>query len=1080
MSDEALRLWQRRLEHLRIEEASCSDASHRFAIGIEIEKIESKIKELSGATIVDSAQEKRIRDFVEIVGRALEEFEISLSQYAVESRTLEQMIQGQLPCTPQNLNVVRGGLWSLVEEKSSKTSGWQNLDDFWDRLLADLRQRLPRANTSTQWAELHKVLKLSLTYDKHIWETFWDGLVDSPYLVPLDEAATSALASYRRHIVKNFREINLSGFGGPGAQSEAEGKAELSEVYIDLDTVAEADPDARASRAGTVQRRSAPSPIPALERLAANPRLVLIGLPGSGKSTLLKYFSLSLAQCGLSPEPKWRDNLHLWPKEEVDLIPVFVELRHFAASVPTPPPDPNGGEHLTNYILGELNPTQVGECAEALEKALAAGRAIVFLDGLDEVPDDDRLRRFVLNTVQEFSGGRFGASRIVVTCRPRSYDDPHWQLKCFEKAELAGLSLEKTGRFIHRFYREVARRDPQVDEVIEGHRKAKLEQALRREELRELATNPFMLTVMAWLHRFEELPHKRALILNTLVEQLLFKWEERKRRDDTAEVHTFTELLQPQGLAISSLRGVLCRLAFQARQMSAPTTITGQPRVLAVSIPKLKLLAALQELVPPANMSEPHRARWALEVSQVIEERTGLLVPEGKDSFIMPYKLQEFLAGEHLTNKDELEEVGLGLHLPKNEWKFDAVVARLIGDNDYWDEVVKWAGAIQTHVKTNKSESRELALELCMAEAVSDTIRLRRAIIAQEILSEVGLTEVANSHRRYGPECLECVRKTLSDFMSRDGLNPKQRAAAGSARGWLEDLPRGVGLSTEGIPDIVWIDIGSGSFLMGNEASLEDARIKTSYQISRYPVTVAQFQAFVDDGGYEKETLWNWLPEASQWLQGMNTKWSQKNTKPGPEDYAPVFQTPNHPRVGVSWFEAVTYCKWLNAKLELEDDSIRLQSEPEWERAARGPEGRQWPSGNYTSELWRQCNVDQTKIEHTSAVGLFPAGDTPPESGNEHGVADLAGNVWEWCRTSWMDTYLKKEDKAIGDKLEAAAAMVARGGSWSFGHDTKYISPLRRGFGPGNRYNDVGFRMVRFGAVASRASKPRIEKSRLI
>lgn len=1050
-------LWQERLIFLQSQEPIATDPLRKFLLKKQMEEARANIdayaKETNEATPSAELQEKRIRDFAVIVDRALASFNIPLSEDAPERKCLAGMIDGQRLCNPENLRIVGNGLWTLVSDTIAQGGRHEDFDACWTELLTGLRRRFFRANTSEQWAELQEVLNHSMLEERK-WNEFLTRWVHAPFPVLIDPETSSALAPYRRHIVESFREINLSGFGGAAARSDAEGKAELAQVYIDLDTKAE--PDASAHLTGRVRRHWDLGRIPVLQRLAENPRLVLIGLPGSGKSTVLRYFSLSLAQYGLKPEAEWLENLKFWPEEEADLVPVFVELRQFAASLPTPLPDVNGGQWITDYIFAQLKPAPLEDCADALKRALYAGRAIVFLEGLDEVPDDDRLRRFVLDTVKEFARGPFHDSRMVVTCRPRSYADPAWQLEGFEKAELAALDLEKIGRFIHRFYGEVARRDPHVAEVT-GERVAKLEWALCREELRELATNPLMLTVMAWLHRFEELPHKRALILNTLVEQLLFKWEERKRRDDRSERRTLTEFLHPYGLGINSLRRVLCRLAFESRRSNTPT-LAGQPAVLAVSIPKQKLLSALEDLLPAHKASGSNRQIWALQVSQIIDQRTGLLVPEGDDSFIMPYKLQEFLAGEHLTDHDELETLGVELGLPTNESRFDHVVAHLVGANGYWEEVVKWAGAIQAHVKHNRNLARDLALALCEDTGDSESTNLRRAVIAAEILVEVGLTEVANTHRMHGPKCLALVREALDALTFSERLSPKQRAAAASARGWLEDLPVGVGLNNEGIPDIAWVDIRSGDFLMRDKTSPATAQIKTAFRISRYPVTVAQFQAFVDGGCYENEALWNWLPEANRWLQEMHVSWAQKTSKPGPEDYAIVFQTPNHPRVGVSWFEAVAYCKWLNAKLKLKENVIHLQSELEWERAARGAEGRAWTSRDQT-ELWRHCNVDQTKIEHTSAVGLFPAGDTPTEDGNQHGVAELIGNVWEWCRTPWMDTHSKK-NHGRSDESAVAAAMVARGGSWSFGHDAKHLSPLRRGFGPGNRYDDVGFRLV--------------------
>lgn len=102
-------------------------------------------------------------------------------------------------------------------------------------------------------------------------------------------------------------------------------------------------------------------------------------------------------------------------------------------------------------------------------------------------------------------------------------------------------------------------------------------------------------------------------------------------------------------------------------------------------------------------------------------------------------------------------------------------------------------------------------------------------------------------------------------------------------------------------------------------------------RIARYPVTVAQYQAFVDAGGYRER---RWWPDEKAW------DFAQKTM--GPEDYRELFQTPNHPRVGVSWWEADAFCRWLSATTGRQ---FALPAEEQWERAARGREGRKFPWG---------------------------------------------------------------------------------------------------------------------------------------
>jgi formylglycine-generating enzyme required for sulfatase activity len=110
-----------------------------------------------------------------------------------------------------------------------------------------------------------------------------------------------------------------------------------------------------------------------------------------------------------------------------------------------------------------------------------------------------------------------------------------------------------------------------------------------------------------------------------------------------------------------------------------------------------------------------------------------------------------------------------------------------------------------------------------------------------------------------------------------------------------------------------------------------------------------------------------------------------------------------------------------------------------------------------------ECNTDQSQIGHTSAVGLFPGGDTQKENGNEWGVSDLTGNAWEWTRTLWSEDLEHQE--VVIDQLPVGRVLISRGGSWRFGEFRfpRLISPLRRGFAPHDRYDDLGFRLVYTG-----------------
>jgi formylglycine-generating enzyme required for sulfatase activity len=208
-----------------------------------------------------------------------------------------------------------------------------------------------------------------------------------------------------------------------------------------------------------------------------------------------------------------------------------------------------------------------------------------------------------------------------------------------------------------------------------------------------------------------------------------------------------------------------------------------------------------------------------------------------------------------------------------------------------------------------------------------------------------------------------------------------------------------------------WVRIPAGTFVMGEGERAHEVELDT-YEIGRYPVTVEEYGRYVEEGGREPE------------------RWDKQ------------VEYPNRPVVGVSWKDAEAYCGWAG---------VRLPTEAEWERAARGEEGRVYPWGGEEADEER-ANYDKTGIGAATPVGLFGKGATP------EGIYDLAGNVLEWV-WDWYGEYLKgKERNPTGPKR--GTYRVCRGGAW--GYDPPYLRAAYRGRNrPEDRYVNIGFRCAR-------------------
>jgi formylglycine-generating enzyme required for sulfatase activity len=212
--------------------------------------------------------------------------------------------------------------------------------------------------------------------------------------------------------------------------------------------------------------------------------------------------------------------------------------------------------------------------------------------------------------------------------------------------------------------------------------------------------------------------------------------------------------------------------------------------------------------------------------------------------------------------------------------------------------------------------------------------------------------------------------------------------------------------------------VPAGNFTMGSTNAPDEAPPHTvslaPFYIAKYDVTNAQYSKFVAATGYRSAGHWD------QFAQ----KWGDK---------APV--------VDVSWNDADAYCKWAGA---------RLPTEAEWEKAARGTDGRAYPWGSRFEPTLCRSSVGHA-ADGPAAVGSYPKGASP------YGVHDMAGNVWQWT-ASWYQAYTGNPNE---DKREYGFTYhVLRGGSWS-NKEPSSLTTMVRAWQPADGRDDyTGFRVA--------------------
>ena len=186
------------------------------------------------------------------------------------------------------------------------------------------------------------------------------------------------------------------------------------------------------------------------------------------------------------------------------------------------------------------------------------------------------------------------------------------------------------------------------------------------------------------------------------------------------------------------------------------------------------------------------------------------------------------------------------------------------------------------------------------------------------------------------------------------------------------------------------------------------------FYIDKYEVTNAQYKQFMDETGHKAPMYWD--------DEGFNQS--------------------NQPVVGVIWHDAVAYCKWAGK---------RLPTEAEWEKAARGVDGRIYPWGNEWDSS--KCNSyrGDDGYQYTAPVGRFPAGASP------YGVMDMAGNALEWVADWYDSNYYSRSPHQNPKGPDAGIRRVLRGGVWD--GNTDFLRCAGRILNaPALTYSGVGFR----------------------
>ncbi len=890
-----------------------------------------------------------------------------------------------------------------------------------------------------KWIEAHAVLAGAILA---LVALIWKLTTGESHLPRLRAWLTRR--KWRRHYLQQLKaeheRIHLLGF-----QAETNIPARTLEVFVSL-RLAEANYANMREAHFAHESNRVLSPEQTLQRAffgASTTRLLLIlGDPGSGKTTLLKYY----AMCCL--DQSGRKQLGL-PQP---LLPIFVPLRKID-------PQKTFCEALSEAVSNRNHPIP----PEAFKPWLERG-SLVLLDGLDELSTVAQ-RQQACKWIDE-AVAAYRASRFIVTSRFTGYrasDDvelrtPH------KRGEVLDLDSAQQEAFLKKWFAAAYRESEETASANKAEQARQVANAVRdylqqpeNESLRKLAGTPVLLQIMAILWKeYGTLVSGRAGLYEKCTDYLL------DRRDRVRDL--------PPPLPAEQAKIVLRPLAL-FMQETLKTHDIGAEELAA------RIERTLEEVKPglkPETFIEHLR------------DRAALLKAFGDNRYVFSHNsFREFLAAGELAEQ-----------IKRNPER-----SRVLVDNfteGWWRETILFCLSLPKPVIFAEFFERFLP-HPNNAPGFPELLRhgIREALHKPIAPFEAFLLERAQEEaKRYS--ALLCLRAIASEpakalvqkVWEQEEPNQIKQKAEELLLEWkftrqaAEALPASTTSDRKNFHNPIelnaeYILLPGGKYKYS--VTEKEVEVPPIY-FAKYPVTNKLYRRFVagmEQGAWGRglgakgmeQRAWAKGHGAGDMAQGIggeltlaqfaesllreakkitgfveylgkdHAQWADKLRSKHDDDKR--FNDDEQPVVGVTWFDAVSYCHWLNemqramGKEQGANNMFRLPTEEEWEWAASGDE-RKFPWGNEPPDE-KRANYGQ-KVGQTTPVGSYPDGATP------EGLLDMAGNVWEW------------NENLFGHK-EYPEARALRGGSWDL--TSVLLRCAARDFlHPDLRWFRYGFRLV--------------------
>lgn len=737
--------------------------------------------------------------------------------------------------------------------------------------------------------------------------------------------------------------------------------------------------------------------MPPYEAISTFHRFVVLGAPGMGKTTMFRFITYTIARLGLGLART--DEFSL--EKNVNLVPLYLPLTELGGY---------SGDLLSclkDYLLRRFPGCKA--IIPALDSLLNKGECLVLLDSLDEVAAAE-VRQVKVAIKGFLNNSDWQGNNVLLSCRDASWIKDDLSLSFPAVLQIVDLDDPAIGEYLLHWF---SAGDSEAALALK-------EKICSTPQLKALASNPFLLSLIAWLSQSEKLPERRVELYEKCTTALLnekFKEQQDRRPTEFGPDHAEIKTSVLADVALEMMQQNLKQIDRRAlrkiiRNSIGSNDVTDErPGKL---IDEIHLGSALLRETNAEHIYEfQHNTFREYFAAQKLSEAMASLLSGWEKTDPKP-KLSDYIK-QHPGEMSPLQWMGEPLWTEVNRLTVGLLqkptaVLELLFETDptlaarcYLDADPKKVRHASIKKLWTERIDRQQRIEI--VRNINDNLPDEKEVL--DFIAGIFLTAETDSEVLYS--CDYVLRRIGSDDAARTGETmfdhwPRKRQFQTHKQAFAMDK--------------FWqfAEVAGGEFKMGgneddDEKPIHPVKISPFY-LGCYSVTVEQYHRF--DPGHRK---------------------AQLDDEFGKNQHQPV--------VRISWYDAYIFGKWARG---------RLPTEAEWEYSARG--GRKKKGYEYAGS----DNLDE--VGWYSGNSKDKTGLVGAKKPNELGLYDTSGNVWEWCQDKWHDSYQGAPTDGSAWETGDDSYRVMRGGSW-FNY-AQYCRCADRNYNyPGHRYDSFfGFRLV--------------------